>query len=477
MASATTRLLHLSSSLLRSYRRKNPFYFTSSSSSHFRLFAISPLRPVPKPTLPTLRFCASSAVDASPQVADEAPAVITASESHPWPEWEVFLEKLKSKGYFERPPPAGAAEVEAQGVSSTAAAEVEAQGVVSAAADPFSDMNRVKNACLKFARERFDILRSLPKSDIQSVVECGCPNLFRKAVNSAKRLRAFLQLDEGDVCSACNLRGSCDKAYVVAKEDEGARTVDLVRILMTYAVNPVSLSGGESSVKENVQESARKLLSELIKLSDTTIDPSLPKPAVNSPIQKEPSKKIAENNKKQSGVEMKRGDWLCPNCNFLNFARNLRCLECKEDGPKRVDSGSTEMKLGDWTCPQCQFMNFSRNKKCFRCQESRPKRQLNPGEWECPSCDFLNFRRNKVCLKCNCDRPAEEEGSQFEDHVWKKPKEFTKRNTFKFGENDDEAEEDDDILPLEGERKFVVSNRATDAERRLTAARKRSSPS
>jgi len=42
--------------------------------------------------------------------------------------------------------------------------------------------------------------RLLRMSDIQAVVEGGCPNLLRKAVNSAKRLRAHLQLDEGDVC-------------------------------------------------------------------------------------------------------------------------------------------------------------------------------------------------------------------------------------------------------------------------------------
>lgn len=36
--------------------------------------------------------------------------------------------------------------------------------------------------------------------DMQNLVGKGCPNLFRKAVNSAKRLRAHLRLDEGDVC-------------------------------------------------------------------------------------------------------------------------------------------------------------------------------------------------------------------------------------------------------------------------------------
>jgi hypothetical protein len=43
------------------------------------------------------------------------------------------------------------------------------------------------------------LCRLLSSEDIQAVVEDGCPNLLRKAVNSAKRLRAHLRLDEGDV--------------------------------------------------------------------------------------------------------------------------------------------------------------------------------------------------------------------------------------------------------------------------------------
>lgn len=43
------------------------------------------------------------------------------------------------------------------------------------------------------------LYRLLPLEDIQAVVEGGCPNLLRKSVNSAKRLRAHLRLDEGDV--------------------------------------------------------------------------------------------------------------------------------------------------------------------------------------------------------------------------------------------------------------------------------------
>lgn len=43
---------------------------------------------------------------------------------------------------------------------------------------------------------------------------------------------------------------------------------------------------------------------------------------------------------------------LCCRCNFLNFAKNIRCLECKEDGPRKVDMGDVEMKKGDWICSE-----------------------------------------------------------------------------------------------------------------------------
>ncbi|OAY81086.1 Zinc finger protein VAR3, chloroplastic [Ananas comosus] len=256
---ASPKLRPLISSLLRP--RRNPI--ASSSSISILLFSTS--------------------------AAADGPA---AAAEHPWPEWERFLEKLRSKGYFnDRPGPAAAG-------AAAAAADAEAS----------AEMNRAKNACLKFARERFDILGSLPKHDIQAVVECGCPNLFPKVVNSAKRLRSLLKLDEGDVCSSCDLRGSCDKAYVIPKEDEGARTVDVVRILMSYAPVPRR----EESIKENVQESVRKLLSEIILLSDTTIDPSLPKPILDPPSQKAPSQRISKQDDQSSGIEMKKGDWLCP---------------------------------------------------------------------------------------------------------------------------------------------------------------------
>ncbi|XP_077230747.1 uncharacterized protein LOC143863852 [Tasmannia lanceolata] len=412
--------------------------------------ASTPPSPLPSlPIFPTLQYrsCASSSAISidNPTTTD----TFVGPTSHPWLEWPTFLDCLKSKGYFEEasPPPA---EKDDAGISS---------------GDNSGDagrtyLNSVKSACLSFGRDRSDILRSLSKKDIQAVVECGCPNLFRKAVSSAKRLRAYVKLDEGNVCSACNLRGSCDKAYATLKDDEGARTVDIVRILLNYAIEPLILSEGvKSQVRGNVEASSRKLLSELIELSDTSPDPSLPKDLANPSHKKEQLQKVTKNDKQSQNVEMKRGDWICSKCNFMNFSRNIRCLECKEDGPKRVSFDDSEMKKGDWTCPKCQFMNFSRNAKCLRCQEARPRRQLNPGEWECPSCDFVNFRRNMTCKKCNCKRPKDGD-TEYEDQMQRKPKVHSHSIDFV----DDVEVSDDEISSLKEKKRFAVGKRKTPSE-------------
>ncbi|XP_043702967.1 zinc finger protein VAR3, chloroplastic isoform X3 [Telopea speciosissima] len=421
MATASRRLL-LGTSVFRIHR-----HAPATPCSIFRTLLNTPSSHRPLTSFP-LRFAKASPSTrphfhcySSSAALDNSIDSTEAPDSHPWPEWATFLDRLKSKGYFddEVSSPVEDGEGEGEGGNSASANLV---GDSTVMGNYSKDLNRLKNACLSFARERFDIFKSLSKEDIQTVVECGCPSLFRKTVNSAKRLRAFVRLDEGDVCSACNLRGSCDRAYVILKESEApARTVDIVRILFIYALDPLVLSGGEMPHgRERVEASARKLLSELIELSDTSPDPALPKPAARPTNKKERDERVMDRVPTQN-VEMKRGDWLCSKCNFMNFARNLRCLECREEGPKRVGVDDVEMKKGDWNCPQCRFMNFARNTKCLRCQESRPKRQLNPGEWECPSCDFLNYRKNMVCLKCNCERPKDP-AMEYEGQIWKRPR-------------------------------------------------------
>ncbi|CAK9179254.1 unnamed protein product [Ilex paraguariensis] len=433
-----------------------PSIFLRSQHSLLSPFHIPNLSPSP-----LLRFHRYSSSSASVLHTDTTNTTLTTGTTedifihHPWPEWVRFVDRLSSKGYLKESSLAPAVTVADDGGDIR-----ETRGGIDGDGVEYKDINLLKDGCLSFARDRFDIFKSLSKEDIQRVVEKGCPNLFRKAVNSAKRLRAYLHLDEGDVCSACNLRGSCDRAYVILKETEAsARTVDIVRILLLYALDPLVISGAENpSSRGAIEASARKLILELIELSETSPDPELPKPAVKASQIKEKSldslvddfsrdaemkrgdwmclkcnfmnfsrnikcRKCGDGGPRRVGgddVEMKKGDWVCHECSFMNFARNVRCLKCKAEGPKRVSADNVEMKKGDWNCSQCGFMNFASNTKCLRCRGPRPKRQLNPGEWECPSCDFLNFKGNMVCRKCNCER-LKDVRSEDEDQPWRRP--------------------------------------------------------
>lgn len=423
---AASKFLHFGTVFfLRTPSPSSPIYFPKPQS----------LKPLRFP-----RYSSSAAVDTL--VADSAETPLSHRQlPHPWPEWVTFVDGLKTKGYFTESPPEAKDESGAENV--------------------YKEMNLIKGACVSFARDRYDVFKSLSTEDIQTVVGSGCPNLLRKAVNSAKRLRAYVRLDEGDVCSTCTLRGSCDRAYVISKEDEAARTVDIVRILLYHALDPLVISGGERPAGRDIIESAaRKLLSELIALSESPPDPVLPKPAFKGLKQEGGSAKFMDYKLSQD-VEMKRADWMCPKCNFMNFARNVQCLKCNEVGPKRVGAGDVEMKRGDWICSECNFMNFSRNirclkciaegpkrvspdeaemkkgdwscpecgfknfasnRKCLRCPEPRPKRELKPGDWECLSCGFHNFSRNTVCRKCNCNRPKETAASEYEEQLWRRPR-------------------------------------------------------
>jgi hypothetical protein len=93
---------------------------------------------------PLLSLCFCSAADT---------AIAAVSTSHPWPEWSEFLDKLRAKGYFERPAHASGPSV-GKGAADAAAAD---NAVASADTYPFKDQNNVKNACLKFARQRYDL--------------------------------------------------------------------------------------------------------------------------------------------------------------------------------------------------------------------------------------------------------------------------------------------------------------------------------
>lgn len=283
---------------------------------------------------------------------------------HPWKEWIELMERLVQQNYFDHKRKDEDKLVEDLGFDMS---EVVEEGF-----DFTRDWKTVQTACLNFGKDRFDIFRSLSRHDIQVLVGHGCPSADKKVVFSAKLLRKHVHLDEGDVCSSCNLRSSCERAYLVTNKEDEARTIDIMRILLTYGFDPVNGSVvNESLLKiKSVKTVVRKLLHEVVKLSAVPIDPNLPPPIIKKPPPK---------------------------------------VKIPPPPPrKRVGRDDIEMKKGDWLCPKCDFMNFAKNTVCLQCDANRPKRQLLPGEWECPGCNFLNYRRNMVCFHCEHNRPPDE---------------------------------------------------------------------
>ncbi|KAK1552479.1 hypothetical protein Q3G72_017763 [Acer saccharum] len=341
----------------------------------------------------------------------------TVQISHPWPEWVDLMECLMKRGYFD------------------------------ADGNPFDnkgdelgskEANYIRTACLNFARDRYSLMRYFSRKDIQIIVGCGCPSIDRKVVNSGKRLRAHVGIDEGNVCSSCNLRGNCERAYVKAREDEGGRTVDVMRILLTYGLDPITGTVDNKPCQNKlVKESVRRLLNEMVEYGAKEPDSDIPnaesskssslvqdhlspkkKGHLNVPMKQGdwrcPNSLVQDHlrpkGNSQLNVPMKQGDWRCPKCDFLNFAKNIRCLRCDglfQDRLKqlRENQDNLPLKKGDWICDKCNFLNFAKNTRCLQCKENPPKRQLNPGEWECESCNYINFRRNMMCLKCDHRRP------------------------------------------------------------------------
>ncbi|XWS57523.1 hypothetical protein CRYUN_Cryun09bG0181600 [Craigia yunnanensis] len=286
---------------------------------------------------------------------------------HPWPEWIELMERLVQQNYFDHKRGDEEKMLEELGFDMSNVVEE----VKDDAGIDFKDFKTVQTACLNFGKDRFDILRSLSRQDIQNLVGFGCPSADKKVVFSSKLLRKHVHLDEGDICSSCSLRNSCEKAYLLTNKEDEARTIDVMRVLLTYGFDYVNGSVVNESVlkQKSVKTVVRKLLYEVVKLSALPIDPNLPPPVI-----KKPPPKV-----KQPPPPPK----------------------------KRVGRDDIEMKKGDWLCPKCDFMNFAKNLVCLQCDAKRPKRQLLPGEWECPECNFLNYRRNMACFHCDCKRPPD----------------------------------------------------------------------
>ncbi|XP_076885320.1 uncharacterized protein LOC143534801 [Bidens hawaiensis] len=212
-------------------------------------------------------------------------------------------------------------------------------------------------------------MRCFVDGDIEMIAGAGCPSTDRKVVNSGKRLRAHLGIDEGNVCSSCNVRGNCERAYMKAHENEGGHSVDVMRIVLTYALDhnkPIS--------NTKLEEAIRRLTKHMVESSNNKfhIDPLKRVPPANrSPTQQQEHQStipaFQERLPRSRDHVQLKGDWLCIRCNFFNFAKNTRCLQCHTNPPKR------RLNAGEWVCDSCNYINFKRNMVCLKCDHKRAK--------------------------------------------------------------------------------------------------------
>ncbi|KAF8716817.1 hypothetical protein HU200_025913 [Digitaria exilis] len=339
----------------------------------------------------------------------------------PFPEWSRLVDRLAAAGYSAR--------------ASSPADELS----VTPGCDLSDGAEAAVSTCLAFARDRPDLLRSLPRKDVEVLVANAAPVLFKDGEASVQRLRRYLAGEETDVILS-----------------ERAGTVDIIRYLLSYTY---SSSESYSEGKELIDSAVRNIMAELVSFTGLSQSSSF---AESNPKQSSLSQHERFSRPQGQNIEMKRGDWICTRCSFMNFARNVRCLECNEQRPKKLLTG------GEWECPQCDFYNYGRNMSCLKCDCKRPATiPPNPASTGAglgcvaPLLNVANVGKSEI------ERKLAENDEKAERWLSKVSQLDDSADISSLAEDEDFP----DIMPMrKGVNKFVVSTRKTPLERRLANA-------
>lgn len=97
----------------------------------------------------------------------------------------------------------------------------------------------------------------------------------------------------------------------MAREGEAAHTVDLMRILLTYGLDPITGTvENELCRRTTIEESARRLLKEMVEFSSKEFDSLLPN-VTSSKRAASVQESSSSAEKGRTNVPIKEGDWLC----------------------------------------------------------------------------------------------------------------------------------------------------------------------
>ncbi|GAB4858009.1 hypothetical protein Ancab_015913 [Ancistrocladus abbreviatus] len=430
MASATARIFTLLSTPLPLLQHRPSSSLLRLASRHSRLLLPHSARVslLPSslslhfsyPLKPAQRFHSQVHSLRDDQFLDSNSHCSPSVAQHPWPEWLKFVGRVRSAGYSS------------EGLNVV--------GDELASADALSDdFARDATACMAFAQHNANALWSLSRKDIEVVVENGSPFLFKNCLDSSRRMKSFV--------NDCVL------------ESDKPTTVDLMKFLLSYAsMATISSEKNNMHNREVVEPSIRSLFMELSLINGTP-----PEPVFSGQMQNQFPGRYGQTRPFGRNIEMKRGDWICQRCNFMNFARNMKCLECEEPRPKRQLTG------GEWECPQCDFFNYGRNAVCLRCDCKKP------GLDSLPSTNSLGGVGNNNVNKYS---DGGDKSKRLAENEEKAQRWFSKISQLENSSDVNTASADEDfpeIMPLrKGVNRFVVGTRKTPLERRLADEQYRS---
>jgi len=129
--------------------------------------------------------------------------------------------------------------------------------------------------------------------------------------------------------------------------------------------------------------------------------------------------------------EAKPGDWMCPVCGDLVFAKRTSCNMCgfggglaglgpaAASGARGAAAGSASGggKPGDWFCSKCGDLVFSYRDKCNQCGAPKAKGSerigVKKGDWACPTCGDLVFASKDICSMCKTPKPEGLEDGEY----------------------------------------------------------------
>lgn len=96
-----------------------------------------------------------------------------------------------------------------------------------------------------------------------------------------------------------------------AHKDENGRTVDVMRFLVTYALDAViGCVENKPCLNKKVKESVRKLLKEVVKLGTEELSPEQLTPATSK--QSTSAEGTAADQRDQGNTPIRQGEWTCP---------------------------------------------------------------------------------------------------------------------------------------------------------------------